>query len=361
MRKRRIMHGFSEVAGQGIYSVLGLKELGEDAQMVVWMPNSFGYPYDRTLNIDKNQKKLLPLYGVKIIAFFVYSLFRYDIFHFHYGRSFLFNKEINFLKLFHKKVFYEFHGSDLRNYNLAHKRNKYFTLKGNVHYQKKIKKRVTEICKKADGIIIHDYELRAHLPKKQQNIFYVPLRLDVDSFKPSYPYTDEKNKITIVHAPSNPEIKGTEYVINAVEHLKEKYPINFILVQNKTQDEAKEIYHKADIVIDQIIIGTYGVFALESMAFGKPVIAYIMNDMVNNFPEDLPIQSATIDNIESILEKLILSPQLRYELGVAGRNYVEKYHNYKKIAVYLKRIYEGKQKPVSARKAFENVGNISVE
>ena len=360
MKKRRVMHGLSEVAGQGIYSVLGLRELGEDAQMIVWTPNPFGYPYDKTLNIDKNKKKLLPLYGIKIICFLFYSLFRYDIFQFHYGRSFLFNKEINFLKFFHKKVFYEFHGSDLRNYKIANKRNKYFILEENERNQEKIKKRVMKICKKADGIIIHDYELRAYLPKTQQNIFYIPLRMNVDSFQPTYPDT-KGNKIKIVHAPSNAQIKGTEYVIKAIDNLKERYPIDFILVQNMTQDEAKEIYRKADIVVDQLIIGTYGVFALESMALGKPVITYIMKDMVANFPDELPIQSATIDNIEDVLERLILSSDLRYELGVAGRKYVEKYHDYKKIAAYLKKIYEGKQKPVSARKAFGNVKKISVE
>ena len=142
--------------------------------------------------------------------------------------------------------------------------------------------------------------------------------------------------------------------------MKAKYPINFILVQNQTQDKAIEIYKKADIIVDQLYGGTYGVFAIEGMALGKPVITYIMEDVINTFPKELPIQSANIDNIENVLEKLILSPQLRYELGRDGRRYAENYHDYKNIAIYLKRIYDGKQEPVSTRKAFENIKEISL-
>ncbi len=359
MKKKRIMHGLTEIAGQGYYSVLGLKKMNVDAHMVVYMPNKFGYPYDKSLNIDKSNKKLLPLYILKLLVYFFYSLFRYDIFHFHFGRSFLLNKEVWILKLFRKKILYEFHGSDVRDYKLALKRNKYFPFSGDEENQKKLKKRNRKICKIADGIIIHDYELRAYLPQKQKNVFYVPLRLDIALFAPCYPQLNVE-QVTIVHAPSNSDGKGTKYIIDAIDKLKAKYPINFILVQNQTQDKAIEIYKKADIIVDQLYGGTYGVFAIEGMALGKPVITYIMEDVINTFPKELPIQSANIDNIENVLEKLILSPQLRYELGRDGRRYAENYHDYKNIAIYLKRIYDGKQEPVSTRKAFENIKEISL-
>lgn len=358
MKKVRIMHGLSEVAGQGSYAVLGLKELNQDAQMVVWMPNTYGYIYDRSLNINKDKMALLPLYAIRLLCFFMYSLSHYDIFHFHFGRSLLLNKDLGILKLLHKKVFYEFHGSDLRNYKIARERNKYFVFEEDENRQAGIKENVIEICKKADGVIIHDYELRAYLPKKQPNIYYVPLRLNVDDFQPVFPCQEQGKKITVVHAPSDTQLKGTEYVVNAVERLKKEYCLDFILVQNKTQEEARKIYEEADIIVDQLIIGTYGVFAIEGMALGKPVITYIMPDMVDNFPEELPIQNANVDNIEEVLKKLIMSSELRYRVGVAGRKYVEDYHDYRKVAAYLKRIYAGKQKPVSPRKAFSNVKRV---
>ncbi len=355
MKKLRIMHGFSEVAGQGFYSVLGLKKMNEMAEMVVWLPNRFAYPYDKTLNIDKNKRIFMPVYVMKLVCFFVLSLFRYNTFHFHYGRSFFLNHELSILKLCNKKIFYEFHGSDIRNNEIAHKRNKYFP--ANEVNQSRMIKRNETICQKADGIILHDYELFAYLPEEGEKVHFVPLRIDTGAFTPVYP-DPAVDKITIVHAPSNPKIKGTPYVIEAINELKKKYPIDFILVQNKTQDEARKIYEKADIIIDQLIIGTYGVFALEGMALGKPVITYIMNDMLKTFPDELPIQNANIDNIKSVIENLIIHPELRKQIGMASRKYVEDYHDYRKIAAYLMKIYQGIQEPVSSKEAFQIVKDI---
>ena len=360
MKKLRVMHGLSEIAGQGIYSVLGLKALGEDAKMVVWMPNSFHYPYDKSLNIDIHKKKFLLFYMVKGILYFIYALFRYNAFHFHFGRSLLLNKDLSVLKAFHKKLFFEFHGSDVRDAAIAYKRNQYFHFPENKRLQKNLRRRNDKICQKADGIILHDYELRAYLPKSCETIFYVPLRINIDAFIPNYPEL-EVRRVTIVHAPSNPVLKGTEHIVSAVRKLEERHPIDFILVQNMAQDEAKAIYQKADIIVDQLLLGTYGVFAIEGMALGKPVVTYVMDEMLETYPSELPIQSASVETIEDVLERLILSPQLRREIGMAGRKYVEDYHDYRKVAAYLRKIYWGRQACVSSREAFLNVKEMFVQ
>ena len=42
--------------------------------------------------------------------------------------------------------------------------------------------------------------------------------------------------------------------------------------------------------------------------------------------DECPILSATPENLISVLRELIINPDLRHELGKAGRAYVEKYH-----------------------------------
>ena len=39
--------------------------------------------------------------------------------------------------------------------------------------------------------------------------------------------------------------------------------------------EAMKLYAQADLVIDQLLAGWYGGFAVETMAMGKPVVCYI--------------------------------------------------------------------------------------
>lgn len=349
MKCLRVFHGLSEVAGQACYSVKGLRECGVEAHLMVWEPNPFHYDYDVSLNIDKKKKYLLPVWAVKLLYFECKILKQNDVFHFHFGRSLLINYDLWIFRKLHKKLFFEFHGSDLRDYNYAKELNKYIIADG--YDGKGLHQRVEKICRYADGIILHDDELIPHLPAGTENIYVVPLRLDLKKITPVY-VPRKKEKVRIVHAPTKRDIKGSDQVIQAVKELEGQYPIELILVENKTQEEALELYKTADIIVDQLRIGTYGVFAIEGMAMGKPVITYITDEMRERLPEDLPICSANPDTIRNVLETLIKDGDLRYDLGIRGREYAEKYHDYRKNAQMLYDIYSGEIGPMQGREAF---------
>jgi len=268
--------------------------------------------------------------------------------------------DLFFLKLFHKKIFFEFHGSDLRTINIAKKINpKLFLKHSSPTMDKRIINRNMKLLRYADGIILHDEELLPYLPliKKNIPIHIVPLRMDLSPFLPVYP-EEQKKAVTIVHAPSHRETKGTEYVLAAIKNLEKKYEIEFILVENLPNVQALEIYKKADIIVDQLRGGSYGVFAIEAMALGKPVIVSIIDDVIKTYPPGLPIVNANIDTIQEVLEKLIINGKLRNELGHAGCEYVKKYHDCRKIAKLLIKIYKNENNPVFGPEAYEKVNII---
>ena len=356
-KKLRIMHGPSEIAGQNTYAVQGLKEIGENAECVVYYRHPFAYPYDRCLNINKGRKILFPFYALKLIVFFLSAMIKYDCFHFHFGHSILNCLELPLYKIFGKTVFFEFHGSDLRDYaTICRISGKPYN--PNEETSPKIHKRNRKICKKADGIIVHDDELIPYLPDKCAPVYVVPLRMDISRFTPCYPEVDV-DKVRIIHAPSNRDGKGTQFIIEAFNRLKTKYNnIELVLVEGMTQQEAFEVYKTADIIVDQMFAGTYGVFAIESMAMGKPVITYISDDMKNRLPDELPVVSANVNTIKDVLENLVNDGELRKRLGIAGRKYVEDYHDYKYCAHVLRDIYYGVSIPLTGRDAFEQVKSI---
>ena len=360
MKKLRVFHGLSEIAGQPYYSVKGLRNLGIKTTHIVWEPSPFHYDYDVSLNIDKNKKNLLlklPIWALKLFYYECKILRENNVFHFHFGRSLLLNYDLWIFHKIHKKVFFEFHGSDLRDYKFAKQLNKYMFDEGDDVVRQKLRKRTEKICKYADGIILHDDELIPHLPTKKPGIYVVPLRIDLQRILPVYVEKDRK-KIRIVHAPTKRDVKGSDYLFAAFKSLEKKYEIELVIVENKTQEEALRLYKTADIIVDQLRIGTYGVFAVESMAMGKPVITYITEEMRQRLPEELPICSANPDTIKNILEKLIKDEALRYELGIKGRAYVEKYHDYRKNAKMLRDIYRGKINPIQGREAFDYVAKV---
>jgi glycosyltransferase involved in cell wall biosynthesis len=144
-----------------------------------------------------------------------------------------------------------------------------------------------------------------------------------------------------VHAPSNRARKGTAHVIEACAQL----PVVLEIVEGLRHDEARERYARADIVVDQLNAGWHGVFALEAMALGKPVVSHLKPDVVERSAESfgarVPIVQATADTLVDALRPLVEDAALRRELGAASRAYVEQVHDIDRVADRLIDIYAG--------------------
>lgn len=361
MNDLKILHGMIDIAGQGSYSAQGLREIGADATIAVWRPNPFGYNVDIDLGIV-NEKTHNPFYavksGFKILGFALKAAVKYNLFHFHFSKSLLpLGLDLFWLRILKKRIIMEYHGDDIR-YFYNREKPKYYPYENLVVRSKKTKKTNDRILKYADTIITHDEELRKHIPHKK--LYITPLRIDISKFTPDYPMP-KKNKVKIVHAPSDYIGKGSKHVINSINILKQQYDIEFILVENKPQSEALAIYKTADIIIDQLYAQTYGVFAVEAMAMGKPVVGYISEEIRKTFPESMPIVSATIDDLTEVLEGLIKDGARREQLGIAGRKYVETYHDFRKVAQVQMDIYTNRIEPMGTLESFEYTGKKVVK
>jgi hypothetical protein len=150
--------------------------------------------------------------------------------------------------------------------------------------------------------------------------------------------------VTVVHAPNHRHYKGTRFLEAAVAELQaEGIPIELVVVEGMTNDEAREIFARADVIADQFLLGAYALFAIEAMALGKPVICFL-NDRFRPFhPEwdECPIVSADPDTLTGELRSLALDPVRRRELGARGPGYVDRYHSLAAVGAQLDRIHRG--------------------
>jgi hypothetical protein len=188
----------------------------------------------------------------------------------------------------------------------------------------------------ADAVLVTDPELQSYVPGAR----IVPRAIDLEEWEPLGVSTTGTPRI--VHAPSRHQIKGTEFVLAAVDRLRaEGLDFEFELIQNLSHAEAKRRYESADIIIDQLRIGWYGVLGVEGMALGKPVVAYVREDLQHHLGDSPPLGIARPDNVADVLRELILDQRKREELGAAGRRYVEEVHDARVIAGSLESLYQG--------------------
>jgi glycosyltransferase involved in cell wall biosynthesis len=165
----------------------------------------------------------------------------------------------------------------------------------------------------------------------------IPPGIDLSAVRP--PPLSERARPLIVHAPSSRRRKGTEHVIAACEGLDADLEV----VEGLHHDEAFQRYRDADIVVDQLNAGWYGLFAIECMALGKPVVTFLHDEAVRRTEEafgvSVPVVSATAETLRERLRALVADPGERRRTGVASRAYVERVHDVERIADRLLAVY----------------------
>ena len=122
----------------------------------------------------------------------------------------------------------------------------------------------------AERVFVLNPELAHDVPRAE----FLPYAcVDVEAIAPAWPRTE--GPITILHAPSDPAKKGTRFVREAVRRLQRRHKILYVEITRAPHAEAMKLYAQADLVIDQLLAGWYGGFAVETMAMGKPVVCYV--------------------------------------------------------------------------------------
>jgi hypothetical protein len=287
-----------------------LRRRGVDARLVVFERYKLHPEADESLEIPSNS--LLLSRQARQWTALARLLPRTDIFHFHFGLT-LVPQSLQFpiLRAARKKSVMHYLGSDIRG------------------------KTPAELApgRKAGAQVIGSYDAIRWVPEAE----VIPPGIDVAAIQPAPP--SDNPRPLIVHAPSSRRRKGTEHVVAACEGLD----ADLELIEGLHHDEAFERYRAADIVVDQLNAGWYGVFAIEAMALGKPVVTFLHDEAVRRteeaFGTRVPIVSATAETLRETLRPLLADAALRREIGASSRAYVERVHDLERVPDRLLDLY----------------------
>lgn len=147
--------------------------------------------------------------------------------------------------------------------------------------------------------------------------------------------------VRVLHSPNHRGVKGTETLLQAVEELRQEgLQIDLVLLEKVPNEQVREKMQDVDLMADQFILPGYGLAAIEGMASGLPVLSNLDNELYtrlfrrHSFLDECPIVSTTPETLKENLRVLVTRPDLRQELGLAGRRYAEKYKS-PRMAQYL--------------------------
>ena len=337
-RSLRVLHAPTEIAGQVATLVRALRELGYDASGVSFLSHKHEYgtlkelsPSDRATLASKSA------YGLRVLADAIRGQ---DIVHFHTSYSLLpLNMDVVTLRALGPAAVVHFWGSDVRILGIAGRNNPWVHECLNAEDDSAKRRRIRWLGTWMTTAIVGDYELYDYVAEDFIRVEVVPQAIDLLKYQ-AHPPNPNSSRPKVVHAPSNPAMKGTGHILRVVQRLRREMDFDFELISGKKHAEAIAAIAEADIVVDQLLVGAYGILAVEAMALAKPVICYIRDDLRDRYPARLPIMSATPASVEEVLRSLLTDAELRHRIGLEGRRYVETFHGALDIARRLGRLYE---------------------
>ena len=295
-------------AGVPWTTVQALRARGVEARLVVFNRYALHPEADRSLELGDGQLRR-QLTQWRALAELIPQT---DVFHFTFGLTLVpQSAQFPLLKALRKKSVMHYLGSDIR---------------GKTPEQ-------LAYGRKADAQIVGSYDAVRWVPEAE----VIPPGVDLGRIEPVPPA--DRARPLIVHAPSSRRRKGTDEVIAACAGLD----ADLELVEGLHHDEALARYRAADIVVDQLNAGWYGLFAIEAMSLGKPVVTFLHEEAVRRTQEafgvDVPIVSATKETLRERLRPLVESPAERRRLGAASRAYVERVHDLEQTTDRLLDLY----------------------
>jgi glycosyltransferase involved in cell wall biosynthesis len=321
----RILHAPFDVAGQAFGLSRAERKLGLTSDVAVFTPSPYGYGFD----IDIGARPTDPLWRQfsRRLSYLRRAAEAYDVFHFNFGQTILSIRrfghvvdELAWLRRRGKTILFTYQGSDVRpSDHCPCERPECRHLDRYRHLGAR------RALRFADRVFYQNPDLRQWLPGAS---FLPYAAVDPSAIRPEP--LPERKELVVVHAPTDRVIKGTRHVVEAVDALREEgVAIRLDLVEGVSREVALQRLARADLLVDQLMLGWYGTVAVEAMALGRPVMAYIREDEPedNPFGPELPVVRTTPATLAVDLRALAADRDRRRELGVAGRSFVEQHHD----------------------------------
>jgi glycosyltransferase involved in cell wall biosynthesis len=237
---------------------------------------------------------------------------RTDVFHFYFGLTLVPRRaQFPILRATRRKSVFHFLGSDIRGKTPAE----------------------LAYAQHADARIVGSYDAIRWVPDAE----VIPPGVDLRELAPQPP--PRNSDPVFVHAPSSRARKGTDQFVRACEELG----VELEIVEGLHYQEARRRYQRADVVLDQLNAGWYGMLAIEAMALGKPVVTFLHDEATRRteeaFETRVPIVRADKENLVESLRPLSESAAERRRVGAESRAYAERVHNIESVADRLLELY----------------------
>lgn len=319
----KVLQGFIDIAGQASRYSMALRQQGVYSEAWLYSRPLKTGTYDRMLDFSNS--------GIwsgrfRKFNYLIQAYSNFNIFHIHKGFSaFQKARDLELARMLGKKVYIHYRGSEIR---------KDMQAKG---LTKKVIDKITRESKVANKVLVKDGQLAELIKPYVNEVEVFPNIVDlssVPSFERQYNYEE---KLRIVHIPSNPSVKGTDTIRSAMKKLGSL--VKYEEFTSLTHGEVLQKYLNSDLVVDQILTGTYGNASLEAMGLGATVLNYLNPKFLAYELDQPPIMNIDPLNICDVIVYIDKNREILERHGALGMSFVERNHSFTSVGKKLHDLY----------------------
>ncbi|MEM9064508.1 MAG: glycosyltransferase [Planctomycetota bacterium] len=337
-----VCHGPRNIGGMAGVLARGQRELGADAESICHTTGRYDYHADVVLGTPGGDQRSpwqaamdrTPSFGV---------------FQFYFGESLRGNglEDVKQLAQSGKKVFFYFCGCDIRDSKATIAKYRYSACERcwPVLCSRNRETALDVARRFADGSFVSTPDLLEFV--EGSTLMLQPVDIEMlERIKakrgteppPGEPGIDRPMRIA--HAPTNRQMKGSAFIEEAVRELqRDGFNCELHLHEGLSHEEAIAACTSCDLCVDQLLFGSYGLYSVEMMALGLPVVCYLRPDVREHYPTDCPVLNANPRTITETLRRLISDRDERASAAARGLDYVRERHDHRVIAGLMLRAY----------------------
>ena len=337
----RVLHAPRNIANQAGDVVAALRRRGHHAEVWESRPDSPAGA-DRRLDLAGGG-------AAATMAAIADAVAGFDVIHFHFGQTFVpWNGDLPpywdlpVLRALGKRVYFTFHGSEVRLARVFRERNPWADRFQSVSEpdDERTEKAIQVMRTYANRMFVVSVNYLEYVPDAE----YLPRVIDLAAWPERAPR--DRDRPVVVHAASSRGTKGSDTILAVLEQLgADGEAFDLRVLEGVPHDEVRTTLADADILVDNVIAGSYGIASLEAMASGMVAVSNMSEALRRRHP-DAPVVHVDPDTLHDTLRRLIRDRGERAALAARGRPYVAAVHDADRIAAALEAFYRAPVTPI---------------
>jgi hypothetical protein len=140
-----------------------------------------------------------------------------------------------------------------------------------------------------------------------------------------------RSRPTVVHVPSTGRFKGSQFIDPVLTRLDEEGLIEYRRASGVPSAQMRALFGGADIVVDQVVMGIYGVTAIEAMNAGRLVLGHVSEHTRRIVREragsEVPLVEVTTGTLERVLREIVADRDAYRPVIEEGRIFAHAVHD----------------------------------